>query len=95
MPESHPVYRAPVSDGAGKLMENMPENPIWAKSRKYKMVQTQKIHAEVNAENTSGSLDEAAHGGGRPTSCGPLVCSACASACIFCFCPIQGLGFRV
>ena len=40
--------------------------------RKYNMCQEQKIQ----------------YGSGRPTSCGPLVFPAFASACTFCFCPI-------
>jgi len=40
-------------------------NTIWAESRKYNMGQKQKIHAEENAENTSGPHDESTHGGGR------------------------------
>jgi len=33
------------------------EHIIWSKSRKYNMSQTHKIHAEANAENTSGPHD--------------------------------------
>ena len=36
---------------------------LWAKSRKYNMVQKQKIHAEANPENTSGPHDV-----GRPSA---------------------------
>jgi len=58
--------------------------------RKYNMGPKQKVPAEAKAENTSGPHYESPHGGdrGRPKSCGPLVFSALASACIFCFGPM-------
>ena len=57
------------------------------------------MQAEAGAENTYGGKGQkilAAHmmnhrmvaAEGRPTSCGPLVFLAFASACIFCFCSI-------
>ena len=55
------------------------------------MGQQQKTHAEANAGNPSGPHDESPHGEGqvegRPTSCGPLMFSAFACACIFLFLP--------
>lgn len=56
------------------------ENTIWGKRRNCK--RRQKL------EKSSGPYNESPHAGGRTTSCGPLVLSASASACIFCFCPI-------
>jgi len=39
----------------GKLIKNTAENRMWAESRKYNMGQKQKLHADQNAENTSGT----------------------------------------
>ena len=48
-----------------ELIKHTAENTIWAKRRKYKMGQKQKMHAESTAGNTSGPHDESQHGGGR------------------------------
>jgi len=77
----------------GKLINQADENTIWGKNRNA-------IWGKNNNENkweqilkvVAGPRDESPHAGGaaegRPTSCGPLVFSASASACIFCFGPI-------
>ena len=59
------------------------ENTIWGKSSKYMRRQL----LEIRAGHTMNHYMVAAPGGGRPTSCCPLVFSALASACTFCFCP--------
>jgi len=52
---------------AGPEIQDGPktENAIWAQNRKYKTGQKQKIHAEANAENTSGPHDVGPHDVGR------------------------------
>ena len=66
---------------------NTPENILWSKSRKYKMGPKQKIQAEANAENTSWPHDMGPPPPAGGSSCGPLVFSAFASACVFFFLP--------
>jgi len=48
-----------------KLIKNKAGNTISGKHRIYNTGQQQTIHAEANAENTSGPHDESPHGGGR------------------------------
>jgi len=65
-------------------------NTIWAKSRKYKMGKNRKCMRRHMLKILASHI---MCGGLRPplcgdSSCGPLILSAFASACIFCFCHI-------
>jgi len=66
----------------GKLMKHTAETTLWGKSRTYMWRQVLKILAGHTMNHHMVAAE------GRPTSCCPLVISALASACIFCFWPI-------